>query len=354
MAIICYGQIDKKLIFIIFITIVRTINLILTNEIPIDYTINIISSFEEEIGPIILGIILPFIFKYKPKEEVKDRKSFKYIIFLFLLRGVKSSYEKIYKYFIKDEKYLYNNILNTLNGLEIFLMTLGTFLLMKYKYYIHHYISMIIFCVFGIINDFIIESYSMLNYKYIYIYIIYILNEVFLYCYIKYMMDCLYYHYIEILLYWGITGFLLNIFIFSYLILYEYIKRIDGYIKGIYSLFTETNIFIIIFYHILYFIFDGGIYFLLIFLMLYYLRPNHMIVTDELHVFAGLILYQNKPNKYYTLIPFVFQIIALLFYFEILEFNFCDLNKNTAKNVKKRAGKESQTNTYLVEMMLND
>ena len=193
MAIISFGKIDKKLIFIIFVTIVRMIDLILINEISDDYPIKIFHSFEEEIGPIIVGFILPFIFKNKSKIEFENRKSFKYIIYLFILRGVKSSYEKIYKYFIKDEKYYYNNILNTLNGIEIFLMTLGTFLLMKYKYYIHYYISMIIFCVLGIINDFIIRSYFMLNYKYIYIYLLYILNEVFLYCLIKYMMDKLYY-----------------------------------------------------------------------------------------------------------------------------------------------------------------
>ena len=79
---------------------------------------------------------------------------------------------------------------------------------------------------------------------------------------------------------------------------------------------------------------------LLIILMLYYLRPNHMIVTDEFHVFAGLIFYKEKPNKYYTLIIFVFQIFALLFYFEILEFNFYKLNENTAKNIQEREREE--------------
>ena len=61
-----------------------------------------------------------------------------------------------------------------------------------------------------------------------------------------------------------------------------------------------------------------------------------MIITDEIHVYLGIILYKNKPNKAYSVIPFVFQILALLFYFEILEFNFCGLNKNTAKNIKNR------------------
>ena len=44
-----------------------------------------------------------------------------------------------------------------------------------------------------------------------------------------------------------------------------------------------------------------------------------------------------KPtDKYYTLIPFVFQILCLLFYFEILELNFCKLNYNTVKNIQER------------------
>ena len=153
-------------------------------------------------------------------------------------------------------------------------------------------------------------------------------------------MDKLYYQYTEVVVYWGITGLLVKIIIFSSLSIHEYKNDIDGYLNSIYNYFTETNIFIIIFYQFFYFLFYGGLYMLLITLMLYYLRPNHMIVTDEIHVFEGLIFYKDKPNKYYTLLPFVLQIIALLFYFEILEFNFCNLNQNTAKNIQERVGSE--------------
>ena len=76
--------------------------------------------------------------------------------------------------------------------------------------------------------------------------------------------------------------------------------------------------------------------------MIFYLKPNHTIVTDELYVFIRLIFYKDKPKKYYTLIPFSFQILALLFYFEILEFNFCDLNRNTIKNIEDRERKEKE------------
>ena len=195
---------------------------------------------------------------------------------------------------------------------------------------------MLAYCISGIISDFILGNFAILNYKYIFLFIICFLVEVFTYCYLKYMMDKLYYQYMEVLLYWGLTGFIVDIIIFPSLILYEYTNDIDGYINEIYTYFIETNIFIIIFYQFFYFLSYQGLYHLLIILMLFYLRPNHMIVTDELHVFAGLIIYQDKSNKYYTLIPFVFQILALLFYFEILEFNFCNLDINTAKNIKER------------------
>ena len=201
---------------------------------------------------------------------------------------------------------------------------------------------MIMFCVFGIISDFIIYSFFIFKYEYIYFNIAYILNEVFVYCYLGCMMDKLYYHYIEVLLYWGISGLLVKVIIFSSLILYEYTNNIDGYINDIYTYFTETNIAIIIFFQFFYFIIYNGIYYLLTILILYYLRPNHTIITDEIFVYERLIFYQDKPNKYYTLIPFVFQILALLFYFEILEFNFCNLNKNTVKNIEERERKENE------------
>ena len=79
-------------------------------------------------------------------------------------------------------------------------------------------------------------------------------------------------------------------------------------------------------------------------LILYYLRPNHTILTDQFYIYGTALFYQDNPNRYYTLIPFVFQIFILLFYFEILEFNFCKLNKNTAKNIKEREITDSEFN----------
>ena len=179
MAIITYGKIDKKLIIIIFIVICSFINVIAKNEAKKEYYNKILDSLEEDIGPILTGIIAYFTFKNKQKEEEKDRKNFKYIIYLFLLRGVKSSYHILYHYFIEEEYDYLNILLNTINGVEIILMSFGTFLFLKYKYYVHHYITMFIYCLLGIINDLIMKNYSILNYEYIYILIIFIVNEKF-------------------------------------------------------------------------------------------------------------------------------------------------------------------------------
>ena len=332
--IITYGQIDKKLILLVFVTIVRTINIFVSNE---DETSNgMLCSFEEEIGSIIAGLILYFIFRHRISKSGKEKRNILHLLILFLLRTVKSGYEKIFYYNVLDKTYRFNNILNTTNGLEIFIITGGTFLILNYKYHIHHMISMIIFCALGIGMDFLFDNYSIQHFDYIYIYIIYIINEALVYCYLKYMMDKLYYQYTEIILYWGLTGLIVKLFIYSGLSLYEYINDIEGYILEVRKYFAETSIISIIFLQFFYYIIDSAIYFSLIILLLFYLRPNHMIITDEIHVYLGIILYKNKPNKAYSVIPFVFQILALLFYFEILEFNFCGLNKNTAKNIKNR------------------
>ena len=76
-----------------------------------------------------------------------------------------------------------------------------------------------------------------------------------------------------------------------------------------------------------------------------------MVASDEINIFFNLIFYQEKPNKYYTLIPFVFQIFSLLVYFEIIELNFCKLNFNTAKNIEQRERKDGeQRNLSMIEL----
>ena len=40
--------------------------------------------------------------------------------------------------------------------------------------------------------------------------------------------------------------------------------------------------------------------------------------------------------KWYSLILFLFQFLGLMFFLEILEYNFCGLNNNTKRNIQLR------------------
>ena len=363
MSFITYGYIDKKLLLLIIITVDGIINIFIVNN---DETSNgLLCSLEEEIGSIIAGLILYRLFRHKISKSGQKKRSFIHLLNLFLLRTVRSSYEQIFPYVVTDRKYRFSSILNTTNGLEILAITGATFLILKYKYHIHHMISMTVFCALGISMDILLDSFS-IKFSCIYIYIISIANEVLVYCYLKYMMDKLYYQYTEIILYWGLIGLVEKIIIFSGLSIYEYVNNIDGYLFEVKKYFEETNVASIIFIQFFYYILDGGIYNSLIALLLFYLRPNHLIITDEIYAYLNMILYGEKPNKGYSVIIFAFQMLALLFYFEILELNFCGLNKNTAKNIQEREKKDQDIDTddsrieledqYIVknETMMND
>ncbi len=341
MAIISYGRMNKKLFLIIFLITIRTIYKIVMNEVPDDYSDGNLNALEEDLGTIILGVILHIIFKQKIKRKNEDKRSFKHLIILFLLFFVKYGFEYTYSTFVKESKYYrYYTILNTSNGIEIILMSIGTFILLNYKYYIHHMISMFIYCVLGIIIEIILENFTRIGYKYVYIYIIYIINEVLIFCYLKYMMDKLYYPITEIIIYYGICGLIAKIIIFSGKAIYQYKNDIDGIIDGIKTYFEETNVFVIIFFQFIYILLDGALDYILVILIIYYLRPNLLIITDEINVLEGIILFEDNPNRFYTLIPFVFQILSMMVYFEIIELNFCNLNINTAKNIEMREEKE--------------
>ena len=69
MAIISIGRINKKLFLILFLIIVRGINRIAINETPSEYFNYYVCAFEEELGTIIAGIIINFLFRQKQKKN---------------------------------------------------------------------------------------------------------------------------------------------------------------------------------------------------------------------------------------------------------------------------------------------
>ena len=260
MSIISFGRFDKKLLLMVLMLVVQTAYLIAMYEGIGLYQSNLVT-LEDEVSSIIGGIILHFIFRNKKvnlNTQKKNKKCFIYIIILFLLRAIHSAIDYCYPYFAKEQKYRLNNILSSLNGIEIMLITLFTFLLLKYKYYIHHIITMIIYCILGIAIDAILGAFFIINLKYFYIYIIYVVDDVMLYCYMKYMMDKLYYQYTEVIIYYGISGLLSKVGFMAGLGIYEYKNNINGNYRNILNIiskyFKTTNVAAIIFFQFIFFL----------------------------------------------------------------------------------------------------
>jgi hypothetical protein len=244
MAFISYGRIDKKLFLILAIIILKIIDLIINKEVPDEYFNDALNYLEEDLGPILTGIISYFVFRNQTKEKKESKKSIKYVIILILSRGFKTCYEYFYIILVEDDKYNYYCLLNTTNGIEIIIITILASLLLKNKYYAHHKIIMAVYFFSGIAIDIILGSFKIPNYTYIAIYIIYICNEVFLSVYIKYMIDKLYYHYIEILIYWGLIGLSIKLIYFAYILIYEINNEYSLLLEDIYIYLTETNTFL--------------------------------------------------------------------------------------------------------------
>ena len=66
------------------------------------------------------------------------------------------------------------------------------------------------------------------------------------------------------------------------------------------------------------------------------LGPSFVYVSYQISRIPSTIMSIEGNNKWIVLILSLFQILFILFYLEILEFNFCSLNKNTKKNIKDR------------------
>jgi len=78
------------------------------------------------------------------------------------------------------------------------------------------------------------------------------------------------------------------------------------------------------------------------FLILDKLTPNYVIISYEMGKIPASIVVNESVERWLLLIISIFQIIGLLFYLEIFEYNFCSLNKNTKRHISKRERNDSE------------
>ena len=157
------------------------------------------------------------------------------------------------------------------------------------------------------------------------------------------MIDKLYYQFWSIIVIVGISNLIVHVFYFILISIIQYENNIDGIVFNIKNYFSETKIIYIIFI-IIYFLIDGFFDIGLQIIIINYLTPNLLLAINVL-IRMLLIFYKtNSENKWFCIIFFFFQILSLLFYLEILEYNFCNLNLNTKKNILKREKNDFEIN----------
>ena len=278
------------------------------------------------------------------------RRSFHYLILIIIfsayivLNIIISMQTNLYQQKTKSFESPHNSGFSSLESFEIIFICLVSILLLKYKYFIHHTISIIIFVLVCISIDSILDNFTYI-YERGYLFIILNISKVLLdgidYGYQKYMMDVLFHPF------WGISTVIgaTNLIIFSAIITLCLIKGKEEAFKennnmfiAFYQYFEEVPVKIIIIKHLLNFILS---FFLNLFriLTLLHLTPDYILISFTISRIIDIVI---ETKQYIILALFPIQFIILLFYLEILEFNFCGLNRNTKKNIQRREEKEKR------------
>ena len=202
---------------------------------------------------------------------------------------------------------------------------------LKYKYYIHNIISLLSFCFFNTIIDLITGKLIKLKPIDFLYYGVLITEETF-YCCMKYMLDKRYHKYWDLIFFQGA-------FLLIYTIISVFIRiKINGnsdFIDNYFSIDKIGPVCAIFFFNL---VCNGMIQQVLNVLIIDLFTPNHMLIPYVINKIKK-ILFNNPESdntRFLCLIPFVFEMLSLLFYVEILECNFCNLNENTKRNIMLR------------------
>ena len=341
------GTIDKKL----FVPFLMAINQVIQNIIEYIYksseipTSDIMDTFACNLGQMSIGLI-PFIFKYERPKSLKDaifnKKNMKYqaiswaLVLIFSIFITGSAFQN------KGDKIEnpHTSLLCTKEAVEMIFLTIITTFALKYKYYLHNIISMIIFCLFSIFIDILLDNYESGLFKFSYLKIIFeilsIIAEICTLCYQVYMMRKLYYNYWSMCFSIGLFIFTMDLLTLIVCLIYGNPDGDKNFLNSIFYYFKEAGAGTIILRLFLEYVFFGFIAFLLKMLTLQELTANHTLISYEISKLSNILLQLKDKKKWYSIILFLFQFLGLMFFLEIFEYNFCGLNKNTAKNIKLR------------------
>ena len=331
------GLIDKKLFLPVILAVFLIVTGFIYNAIPKVESAYYVEAFGVAIGFMLAGFI-PCIFKYnsKVKSEKLNKSDVKDYFLFFISYGIYRAAVLIV-YFTEFDTSIVS-LLTIDQGLEIIVLLLINYLLMKYKYYRHNVISLLCFFVFALLVDIVSGNLVHLIAKDS-LYIIVVITEGIFMCHMKYMMDKRYHKYWNIIFFQGL-------FYFIYMTIAIIIEiKLKGNANFIINYFTEENIKGVILLFGFSIIFSGLLQQILNVLIVYYFTSFHILLPYGINKIKVILTDENNTYeyRYFCLIPFFFEILSLLFYLEIFECNFCGLNKNTKRNILLREIKEARS-----------
>ena len=343
------GSIDKKLIMIIISTVLYIIMDLIEYFLKMSSLHIILDSFYSRGISYIMIIIVPLIQKCRKNELIllENNRSCKQItldllrvylmyILYFLAILYLMSLKKKDREDTEDYKMSHYEGLCSEEAIEIIFIIVVSKFLLKMKLYIHHYIGLIIFLILSLGIDLLCNlTIFKPDIFFIFIYILHLIIDSIYITYEKYMMDKLGYSpYIVIFS----VGF---IFLFGGTVgvIIVYITN-NGKVTESFEDYFAKNDYEDVILHIFYLIVFR--FFINIFkiLTVYYFSPIHTFVSYIIIKMFNLLLNKNAEYKYYSLILFVFQLLGLLIFLEIIELNFWNFDKNTKGNIEGRESVE--------------
>lgn len=169
------------------------------------------------------------------------------------------------------------------DAIEIIFLSIITYYILKYKYYIHHFISIALIVVCGIAIDLLLDNYSNIDIiKIVINSFFYILADVSLYSYFKYLIEFKYYYFMDVVLISGIINFIINSISFSIILVYQHLNGNNILFLQFYKYYNEFGVWPIISNFLFGLIFGGFLVGIFDFLVLYKLTPNYIIICFEI------------------------------------------------------------------------
>ena len=343
-----FGTINKKFLLPLILILAQLVFVILNKyyKEPIsNLAIQLYMSSFGQMSVKLLPLILNISNNKKEKTEnlIKQKKCKHYTILslLFMLNSGITAGAILAEYYLVNgpldytQSNLFPNNDFILVSIEMVFLIIVSILLLKYKFFKHHIISMGIFFVFGIICEIVLGTYNDIDGYFILFKVIRIVGiavDATLYCYQKYMMEKYYYPYWNIGFVPGAvcgvasTGFLITILIDK-----NKENSPTPFISSFYKYFNEIDSTMIIIRIIVTFILHFIVCPLTV-LIIFYFSPNFILIISQFsRIFYNL--FYNPPEKLYCIIFYIIQIIAMMIHLEVLEINILGLSKYTKRNI---------------------